>query len=60
MVFLNTIDGIRIKTLYIRLPFPANVTLRQDQQRQLNHLYVDRWILKKEQIKKKKKDWAEV
>ena len=42
MVFLNKIDGICIKTLYIRLPFPTNVTLRQDQQRQLNHLYVDR------------------
>ena len=42
MVFLNTIYGIRIKTLYIRFPFPTNVTLRQDQQRQLNHLYVDR------------------
>ena len=37
MVFLNKIDGICIKTLYIRLPFPTNVTLRQDQQRQLNH-----------------------
>ena len=31
MVFLNTIDGVRIKTLYMRLPFPTNVTLRQDQ-----------------------------
>ena len=40
MVFLNKIDGICIKTLYIRLPFPTNVTLRQDQQRQLNHLHV--------------------
>ena len=42
MVFLNPIDSVRNKTLYMRLPFPTNVTLRQDQQRQLNHLYVDR------------------
>ena len=59
MVFLNKIDGICIKTLYIRLPFPTNVTLCQDQQRQLNHLYVDRWILKKWQ-RKKKGNWADV